>query len=71
MSGQIRVEVRHHRNRRFLGETTVPSVATLQKLASQAWVTLDLNGRVRSLRVHGYEWDRVDGEVLGVLLVEP
>lgn len=68
----IRVEVRHHVSRgRVLGETTVRSVAELQKLAAQAWVTLDLPGEgVRSYRVHGYEWNRVDGEVVGQLFVE-
>lgn len=68
----IQVEVRHHRTRRHLGETEVPSVAALQRLASEAWVTLDLGGEagVRSFRVHGYEWDRRGGEVRGILLVE-
>jgi len=67
----VRVKLLHHRSRRSLGTVEVESVAALQRLASQAWVTLDVEGQVRSFRVHGYDWDRHGDDVAGTLLVEP
>jgi hypothetical protein len=68
----VRVELRHHRTRsRLLGVVEVESVAALQRLASQSWVTLDVGSGVRSFRVHGYDWDRYGDDLIGTLWVEP
>lgn len=65
----IQVELRHHRTQRLLGTVELADLKALHRLGTPGQATLFVGGRVQTFRVHGYEWDTVDGAVVGTLWV--